>query len=76
MRVLSEQWLAAELEMQTSFHSSLLEHLDYLMGFKRKKIKIQLREGGKKTKTWKQSQLLIFLNSSKSKKKEDCDHFT
>lgn len=48
MRVLSEQWLAAELETQTSFHSFLLEHLDYLMGFKGKKIKIQLREGEKK----------------------------
>ena len=69
MRVLSEQWLAAELETQTSFHSFLLEHLDYLMGFKGKKIKIQLREGEKKNQNWKQSQLLIFLNSSKSKKK-------
>lgn len=27
--------------MQTSFHSSLLEHLEYFMGFKRKKVSVE-----------------------------------
>lgn len=56
--------MAAELETQTSFHSSLLEHLEYFMGFKRKKF--QWRE--KKTNLEAKS-VLIFLNSSKSKKR-------
>lgn len=66
MRVLFEQWLAAELETQTSFHSSLLVHLEFFMGFKREK-KVSVEETT--TTTWKQSPLLIFLNSFKSKRR-------
>lgn len=47
MRVLFEQWLAAELETQTSFYSSLLEHLKYLMEFKRKKFQLRLKNKNK-----------------------------